>query len=289
MPEPGPFFFDGQLIKPGHAPSYPLINRGLLFGDGLFETMRSFAGKLPFFDQHWQRLQKGMEFLDLVLPEQFDGPALRKLCSSILAQTPNARLRLTVFRAGQGAYTPPGQSAHFILQWQPLQHTFWPPPEKGLELGLFTRLTTPAFPLSQHKTLSALPYVLASQEKQKRGWDEVLLFNTRQQPVEASSSNIFVCQNGQWATPPLQSGCLAGTTRALLLETMKKLQWPIVEKALELDDLYKAEHLWLTNSIQGIRWVKKLHPSPKNFTPGPLEIARNQIEKTYLGHYGKST
>ncbi|MEO1714960.1 MAG: aminotransferase class IV [Bacteroidota bacterium] len=251
-------YLDGQWIDPSTSGMLPLINRGLLFGDGLFETIRVFQSKVPFWPQHQERLRKGCAFLGLDLPDAFEENFQRDILTKFPRQIPNARIRLTVFRKGEGKYTPPTREAHYLVQWNPLENNFWSLPETGLKVGKYRTQATPSYPLCQHKTLSALPYVLASQFRANSIFDEVLLANHRGEWVEASSSNLFCFWRGSWYTPPVEAGCLSGTTRAVLISTMQALGWPIEVTSCTEQMLREAEHLWLSNSIQGVRWVASL-------------------------------
>ena len=273
-------YLDGQWIDPSTSGALPFVNRGLLFGDGLFETIRVFNGKIPFWPLHLERLQKGCAFLGLDLPDSFISHFQSDILTEFPRQIPNARIRLTVFRKGVGKYTPPTREAHYLVQWNPLEGDFWPFPETGLKVGRYPIQATPGFPLCQHKTLSALPYVLASQFRAKSDFDEVLLANHRGEWVEASSSNLFCFWQGSWYTPPVEAGCLAGTTRAVLIRTLQALGWPIQVAICTEQMLREAEHLWLCNSIQGIRWVASLEE--ESYTKGPLAEIHSTIQQTYL-------
>ncbi|MEM1218637.1 MAG: aminotransferase class IV [Bacteroidota bacterium] len=273
-------YFDGQWIETSQPAGFPLVNRGLLFGDGVFETIRVFGGKVPFWKWHRERLDRGCAFLDLQLPDSFTEYIERDILTELAHHAQNARIRITVFRKGQGKYTPPGHDAHYLVQWTPLDHDAWLLPDAGLHLGRFFDQATPSYPLCQHKTLSALPYVLASQFRAKSPYEEVLLANHQGAIVEASSSNLFCFWRGCWYTPPVEAGCLAGTTRAVVIESMQALGWPLKIETPTESMWMEADHLWLTNSIQGIRWASTLEE--QHYTIGPLQELYSWINQTHF-------
>jgi branched-chain amino acid aminotransferase len=132
---------------------------------------------------------------------------------------------------------------------------------QGMAIGVFDEIRLPTlapsqqFSIQNFKTHSALPFVLAAIFKQEKGWGECLLLNQRGRLACGSSSNVFLVKNGSLFTPPLSEGCVAGTMRSLVLALAKAKGMGVGEKRLRPQDLGAAEEVFLTNAIQGIRWV----------------------------------
>lgn len=246
--------FNGQIFQEEEALLFA-SNRAFNYGDGIFETMRVHQQKIVFFDQHWKRLNEsmmalGMEWEKEVSPEQF-----HQECLKIYSGTEEYRIRATIWRAGQGRYTPTKNNVNFIITGTPLQHPPYLLNEKGLTLGTYTKIPVPSHPCSWIKTTQCLPYIQASLHKQKHGWDDCLLINAHGNLVEATSANLFLIKQNQLICPPLSEGGVAGVIRKTLLDQAPLFGFKPKEKVITKDLIHSAEEVFLTNSISGIRWV----------------------------------
>jgi len=117
-------------------------------------------------------------------------------------------------------------------------------------------------PLCRAKTLNYLPSVLAAAEALDLGADDALMLNRSGKVAEATSSNIFLVLNGRLVTPDLQSGVLPGVTRAVVIELARAIGIPVEERPVSVSELAKAEEIFLTNSIAGLRAVERLNDRP---------------------------
>lgn len=218
-------------------------DRGLAYGDGLFETLRACHGQLPWWPRHRARLAAGAARLGLPLPDE---AVLEQALAEGLARAPEGVIKLVLTRGSGGrGYLPPATP-------QPLLACFTTPlpapsaaPLVVDVLGL--RLARqPA--LAGIKHLNRLEQVLGAQEAACRGLDEGLMADEAGQLVCATRGNVFVCLDGAWRTPPVDRAGVAGIARGLLLE-----RWPaLVEAPLTLADLARAEALFLANAVRGI-------------------------------------
>ena len=136
--------------------------------------------------------------------------------------------------------------------------------------------------LSQYKTANALPYVLAARYAKNQQLDDVVIVNDQDKIAEASSSNLFVLQGKLLITPPLSEGCLDGIMRKQVLSIGQNLGYTVKEMPLPKSILSQAENLWLTNSIRGIRWVRKF--GDKAYLPGPLRTFVQSLNQAVLEH-----
>lgn len=246
------------IISSGEEAIVRATNRSLKYGDALFETMRMFDGQIPFLDYHYQRLSRGMKTLGMKPIRPFPKDAIIKQIDKLSLKYPykNLRIRLTIYRAGEGLYTPDSEGIGFILEANPL-------PSNKFKWSMVK--TWDVFPepilfpsiISPLKTVSALPYVLAANYKKEQGVEEVFLLNSNDRIAEALSSNIFVVKNNTILTPALSEGCVAGTMRQVVLETLDEMGFPYKQSHLLDRDLASANELFLCNAIQGIRSVQQ--------------------------------
>jgi len=248
--------WNGQLYNDGERPVAPR-HRAVYYGDGLFETLRMVNGELPFWRHHWQRLNLGMQLLQLHWPAEWDAARVRE---EILRACPgpNARIRLSTLRSGGGHYWPGSTAADVLIVTSPLPGQRFLLNEGGLELGLYEgERISAGSRLANLKTCNALPYILAGLFAQENEWDEALVLNTAGRIAEASYHNVFVLQNGRLLTPPLSEGPTAGVMRKTVLRLASDWDIPVGEAPLQVEDVLAADEVWLTNAIRGVQWVRQ--------------------------------
>ena len=245
-----------------------VFDRGFLYGDGLFETMRVFHGKPFRWAQHLERLQRGAEFLKIKLP--FSPEALRDFAGELIAKNemPDALLRVTLSRGvGVRGYSPKGaesptlvMSLHAFPHPRPLSHPMGEGGPKGGDGGFPAgwKLITSSHrlpakeALAQFKTCNKLPQILARAEADAAGADEALLLNTDGFVVEGASSNLFWIEGDTICTPPLAAGILPGVTRSVVLEICRALAMKTRESEISSEQLRGADGVFVSLSSFGI-------------------------------------
>ncbi|MBP7273858.1 MAG: aminotransferase class IV family protein [Saprospiraceae bacterium] len=262
-------------------------NRSFLYGDGVFESIRIFNGKIPFLRQHYERMLQGAKYLHIDITTQLTFSNFEQRIKVAVGGIANCRLRVTLFRIGGGYYTPTSNRPELIMQGEILPSAQFELNEQGLQADWYEQHTVYPNIISNAKTCNALPYVLAAIYKKQYQLDDVLLLNHNNFVVEASSANVFIVKDKQLITPPLTDGCVAGTMRRVVLKSARHLDLNPVEKSITKSDCLSAEELWLTNAISGIRWVHTLVQQPfKRPQFAPLMVQRlNQIVQkgTFVG------
>jgi 4-amino-4-deoxychorismate lyase len=238
---------DGQ---PGTTVS--ATDRGLNYGDGLFETMRLHAGTVPLFARHLDRLRAGCARLDLPYP----GDAALEADVAQLAASGGAdgvvRLVLTRGDGGRGYAPSPGATGRRIAALHPL-----PPPGPALmSLGICATRLGHSVALGGLKHLGRLEQVLAAGEVAAAGWDEGLMLDDSARVVEATRHNLFFLRDGRVLTPPLAGCGVAGVMRGLILETLAAVGLAGGEAALRYDELHEIEGMFLSNAVVGVRSVR---------------------------------
>ncbi|RZL12697.1 MAG: 4-amino-4-deoxychorismate lyase [Pedobacter sp.] len=241
--------------------SQPLLtvqNRGFRYGDGLFESMRMMNGKLKFAAQHADRLQAGMKAIKIeggnLLDEYFLRQKTAELCRRNKLKD-NVRFRLSVYRAGDGLYTPDSNKSGYVLEASPLSDNTYELNKKGLIVDVYDEITKSIDKLSNYKTTNALLYVMAGLYKKQRRLDEALILNQNGFLCESLSSNVFVVYDKQIYTPALSEGCIAGVMRGVVMNIAKSSDLPLTEAQINPEVLKEAEEVFVTNAVGGIRWV----------------------------------
>lgn len=230
------------------ATSYPIPNRAMNYGDGIFETMVFDGEKIRFFDFHLERLLKGMEVLRL----EANKATFDKLEPWFIEKFAGQKLRIrwTHFRAGLGKYTPIINETVQMLQ---VQKFIMPPSVKSIA-SFAESISLFAYPWSRFKTLNSLPYIMAAQERVERKLDELILLDHTGKVAEASISNIFWRKGKKVFTPSLECGGIDGIGRRVIKSKIPRL---ITEGVFGPNDLLKADQVWVSN-VTGISYLEKI-------------------------------
>lgn len=235
-------------------------NRSFLYGDGIFESIRVAGGKPLNLENHYSRLINGASTLKIEMPGNMKLSFFSEQIE-ILLQTnshlPAARVRFTLFRDDGGLYQPLSNKGKFLIESLPLKQNHFVLNEKELAVDIFDRVKKLPSPLSSLKSCNALIYVMAKIFAAEKGLNDCYILNDRGNPVEATSSNLFIVKNNDIITPDLSEGCVNGTMRRLLLKIARKSGFPVIECAVKENMLKDADEIFLTNAIVGIKWVNK--------------------------------
>lgn len=228
-------------------------NRGFLFGDGLFETMVLYYGKIRFGEFHHERLLEGCRILKLEVSElsaidMIESELVRRFGTEIAL-----RVRWNVFRGGEGKYTPECNLLSESLQIQ----IFQPSPKIKQKAYFSDSIFVPKSPWSHCKTLSALTYVMANIERKSKAMDEVFLCNIDGYVSEAGTSNIFWIKDGNYYTPSLDCSCIAGVGRRITIERLKAASISITEGKFLPDQLLESDYVFTTN-VTGVNFIKQI-------------------------------
>lgn len=254
------FNYNGKLYKPG-SPIIGADNRGLRYGDGLFETMKMKSGKLIFMDEHFARLWKGLNVLKFDIPKHFKAERLEQEISSLATKNGHeiaARIRLNVIRGDGGLYDAKNHLPFYIIQTWPLavDNAQWN--SNGLVLGIYEAAKKSCDILSNIKHNNYLPYVLAALDAKKEKWNDAIVLNTSGRICDTTSANIFIIKDNVVYTPPLSEGCVAGVMRRMIIKNLQNANWELVEQEINTEQLLSADEVFLTNSIYDIRWVQRI-------------------------------
>lgn len=239
-----------------HEQLMPVTNRGFRYGDSFFETMAMFNRKVPLLDYHWNRLEFTAEVLGMVLPKRFNVETFQEMLLDLAAvneSVQNARVRLQVYRKGGGLYLPDDDEAGFTFSIDKLENERFEC-GNGLLAGLRDDCYKPTGMVSELKNNNALNYVLAARFAKAEGWDECILLNDADTISEALYSNVFIVKNDRFITPYLDSGCVNGVMRTVLISILDEA---VEERAVKAEELQHADEILLTNAVRGVQWVRE--------------------------------
>ena len=272
-----PIIFNQQILRKEEF-QISIANRAFLYGDGLFESVKIINGKPFNLDAHLKRLFSASLLLHLeinVSRNDFQDDIELLIRENKIKKGGN--LKILVFREEGGKYLPLNNSASCLIMSESSDKNSFSLNKKGLELGLFKIQLKPMNKLSNYKTISALQSVMCSLDARQKGKDDCLMFNTENRIIESANSNIFYVKNNIIFTPQLREGCVDGTMRNCIL-SLKDLDYKIVENEVKIGDILEAEEVFLTNAIQGVRWVS--HIKEQQFTEQKVaKLLTNKINQ----------
>ena len=272
-----PIIFNQQILRKEEF-QISIANRAFLYGDGLFESVKIINGKPFNLDAHLKRLFSASLLLHLeinVSRNDFQDDIELLIRENKIKKGGN--LKILVFREEGGKYLPENNQASSLIMSETSEKNSFNLNKKGLELGLFKTQLKPMNKLSNYKTISALQSVMCSLDSRQKAKDDCLMFNTENRIIESANSNIFYVKNNIIFTPQLREGCVDGTMRNCIL-SLKDLDYKIVENEVKIGDILEAEEVFLTNAIQGVRWVS--HIKEQQFTEQKVaKLLTNKINQ----------
>lgn len=232
---------DGRIVAEDRA-LIPATDPAVLWGWGLFETLRVYSG-VPFsLDRHLARMKRSMPAMKVRARLSAAGIArqIERLCEC--NRLPDAACRLTLTAGG-----------HLLITLRPLD-----PVPDPLRLITAPWRRSPDVPIYGHKTLNYLENMLARRLAKARGALDAVLVDPAGRVLEASACNVYAVFGGTIHTPALRKGILPGVTRALALRLARRLRIPVRERDLRRDELFRADEVFISNSLIEIQHVSAL-------------------------------
>tara|TARA_B100000989_G_scaffold153406_1_gene114450 strand:+ start:11870 stop:12673 length:804 start_codon:yes stop_codon:yes gene_type:complete len=216
-------------------------NRGFLFGDGFFETIKVNNNKIFNFKIHSKRIKKSLNLLCL----DFDF-CEEKIKNNVLSLTKknkitSASVKLVFFRSSEGRYFPKTNNCSILVSCKKDKPNFC---LNDVRINTFDDIKKSINFLSSLKSLNSLTYVMSAISAKKLGYDEAIIFNEQNFAIETTSSNLFFALNNKLFTPHLNQGCVEGTMRELIINNFN-----VKEIKVKMDDLINSHEIVLTNSL----------------------------------------
>lgn len=255
---------DGQLHDAEHA-RVSVFDRGFLYGDSVFETVRTYGGRPFELDEHLRRLERSARRVHIELPVSLQ--RLAEEIDEVLSAAGNSEsyLRVMVTR-GQGPLGLDPTAARLPLRVIIVGALQAPPPDAYRDgvavITLKTQRVTDGSGAAGAKVGNYLVSVLAMQQARDRGAVEALIVDGNDCVVEGGSSNVFAVIEGMLCTPPVDAGILPGITRARILEAAGRCGVPVRERELPLVELLGAEEVFVSSSIRELLPVIRVDETP---------------------------
>jgi branched-chain amino acid aminotransferase len=264
---------DGQRCPPAE-PTVSVFDRGFLYGDSVFETLRTYGGKPFELDEHLRRLERSAQrvFIPLPLSREELGAEVANSIEAAGNDESYVRLMITRGQGPLGLDPALADRPRRVIIVQPLQA---PPPEqytRGIRAICYrTERVVDATSAQGAKIGNYLISVLALREARLAGAAEALILDGKGRILEGASSNVFAVVRGALLTPAEQDGILAGIIRANVLALAAELGVPVQLRALEREAAYAAQELFISSSIRELLPVVALDGRAIGAgTPGPL-------------------
>jgi branched-chain amino acid aminotransferase len=254
---------DGALVDDPTTPVVRADDHGLVVGDGVFETVEVADGLAFALTRHLRRLRDSARGLGLDIDEEL----VRRGVNAVLDDAPaRARLRITVTGGPSPYGSDRGDAGPTVLiATGPLPD--WPP---TTDVAVVPWVRNERSATAGLKTTSYADNVVALRYAHDRGAAEAIFANTRDEVCEGTGSNVFFEYDGAMVTPPLDSGCLAGITRELLVEWLRDDGVPVHELATPIAALYRAREAFITSTTRGVQPIRAVDGAPLAEAPGAL-------------------
>lgn len=248
--------FNGNLI-PENESSHLYDNRGFLFGDGFFETMRMHEGRLLWKTHHSERISKSMDLLQLdpnplLSVDSIEEQVIRLAKENDTGE--NVRIRLSIFRSSSGYYLPETNACGYLLNIKPLEGSYNLNAD-GLYATLYREDQKHPGRFSGIKSLSAGFYVQAALYAKKQQLQQLILCNSQGRLMEGLSSNLMLIEKNNLIVPPHSEGAVQGVMQKVIEQLCSESGLSFKAEEIPLTRALRADEIWLSNVISGLQWI----------------------------------
>jgi 4-amino-4-deoxychorismate lyase len=255
------------LVNGTVGDSIHILDRGLQYGDGLFETIAVMDGHLEFWSLHLDRLQQGCKRLGISAPDPI---LLQEEAAMVCENVQRGVLKILITRGiGGRGYRPPQAAPPTrilsVHDWPPFRSANY---EHGIRLRICATRLAPNPVLAGLKHLNRLEQVLARSEWDDPDIAEGVMLSTDEEVISGTMTNLFVVTNGTLRTPDLGRCGIEGVTRRRILELAVRADLAHVVCVMRIDDILKADEVFVCNSLMGIVPVRRLEQH--EYGIGPL-------------------
>ncbi len=252
-------FFNGRIVPDADA-NISSGDRGFLYGDSIYETLRSYNGKPFKLAEHLERMRHSAKQLRISFEyTNIDiGDWINKLIEKNCSQ--DAYIRITLSRGAGGGrlHMDDNLEPTTLIQVKPFTPYEKKLYDKGMSLVVSDYKRSTSCPISRHKSTNLLQSILLKEEAIKNAAHETIILNTDGYVAECVVSNIFMARGGSVVTPSLNTNILPGITRKTVLDICKDISIPSDEDHFKIDALIKADEVFITNSLMEIMPVSRI-------------------------------
>lgn len=248
------------ILKFNNEATIAFNNRGNLYGDGIFETIRCHNGVPLLFEAHYFRLMAGMRILRMDIPPSFTPEFIEESIINLLNENDlnnnHSRVRFTVWRNSGGFYAPLDNGVHYSIEASELDGLY--NNDAYREAELFKDHYVLSGLLTSIKSSNKMVNVLAGRYALDNDYQEMILLNENKMVTDGISGNIFLRNGNTVKTPPVMDGCLNGIMREQIIQQLKRmLGYDIIEETVTPFELQRADEIFTTNVIMGIQSISK--------------------------------
>jgi len=269
---------NGHFVQRGED-KISVFDNSLLYAEGLFETFLAINHRIIFLDEHINRLFKGAGVVGLKIPVSRE-ILVRWMNKTVQAHPSQmVKLRLTMTSGEAARWVGIKGNPQVILSASP--HEL---PQKPFKLYVSNFTVDQGSIFRRIKTISYAIHAAALKQAKLIKYDDTLLLNGKKQIAEVTSANIFWVKKSHIYTPPLDAGCLEGTTRSIVIKEAAKLGYPLTEKNTKLPEILTADEIFISSSLKLIIGVSHIKTDDNTF-----RIKSGPITKTLKEHFKKIT
>ena len=257
--------FNGQLTEQSHQIEN---NRGFLYGDSVFESIRIIEGKICFWEDHYFRLISSMRICRIDIPDHFTPEFLYKNIMNLhnaISKNGCSRVRLSVYRNSPGKYRPISNECKFLISCENLESNKFVIHQEEFKADIFKDYYLDKQLISSIKSNNKIINVIASIYAKENHLHNCILLNNDKMVCELINANIFLIKDSCIITPDLKSGCLNGVMRKNIIRILKNNNIQIVERDVNTYELSDADEIFGCNSIQGVFSITKYRKNELKF------------------------
>jgi len=269
-----PTVFLNGLFMPLPSARVSVVDRGFSYGDGLFETMRSYDGTVFRLDAHLERLYQSLDTIYLDIPMTVGEMKSAVWETLVKNGQPDCMIRLTVSRGEQtaGFHIDPDATPTLVIIVRPLEVLPREWYEQGIKISLFPNTAQKVGGLHRSvKSCNFLTNILIREQARRQNSVEGIMMDDQGRITEGTTSNVFIVKDETLTTPAINENILSGITRQAVLDIAIRLEIPIVQRDISAEDIYHAEEVFITNSRIEILPVQQVDDwTIGEVGPGPI-------------------
>ncbi|MCU0335070.1 MAG: aminotransferase class IV [Chitinophagaceae bacterium] len=253
-------YLNDQFLNEAKA-GISVNNRSFRYGDGCFETMKLYKGRVLQADLHMERLWHSLQLLQFEPPTWFTPDYILQRSTELAQRNQHAalaRIRCTVFRGDGGLYDAANMRPHLLLQSWALNPENNKLNSNGLVLDIYSHGHKACDALANLKSNNYLLYGMAALAAKQQHTNDMLVLNQHGRLADSTIANLWWREGDTIFTPALTEGPVAGTMRRYLLQQLPQHGYQVQEDSASPERLLAADEVWLSNAIYGIKWVRQL-------------------------------
>lgn len=274
-------YLNGQIVDEKDA-KISVLDRGYLFGEGLFETLRAYGGYIPFLDKHLNRMEWSATFIDIPFPHPSE---IKKGIIDTLKENKlkDARVKIILSAKNKSGFRPliptSEMDVHLVIGCESLNPFSDKDYEEGVNLTFIRSVKNDPPPVSDLKSVNWLIKMIGRREFSEKDCFDGILLNARGFVTETTTANIFWAEGEKVFTPPTSIGLLPGVTRDVVIHLIKDQGFEFQERIVSGEKLTRASEIFITNSILEVMPVTEIDFVPIN-SGEPGKITK-ELQKLY--------